>query len=306
MSTVSPPRNSLRASVPPEGWDRLVRAARFARRPLERFLHVQASSGIVLIAAAALALAWANSPWAGAYERSWHTPVGVQLGALRFERDLAWVVNDVLMTVFFFVVGLEIRRELHHGELSSWRRVALPAAAALGGMIVPALFYLGLAREPAWRPGWGVPMATDIAFALGVLALLGSRVPAPMRVLLLGLAVIDDLGAIVIIAAFYSSPGSAAGLLVAALGVVVIVLLQRFGVRSKIAYGVPATAVWVGAQMAGVHPAIAGVLVGLLTPVRAWLGAEGFVAHVRAELDRLSAATPASSLRASWPCRCRT
>src|SRR5512142_1329760 len=126
--------NPLVSGTPPEGWDPLVRAMRLARRPLERFLRIEASSGFVLLLAALLALAWANSPWAEVYERLWHTPVGLHVGSLRLTRDLQWIVNDGLMVVFFFVVGLEIRRELHAGELSEWRRAALPIAAAIGGM----------------------------------------------------------------------------------------------------------------------------------------------------------------------------
>ena len=134
---------------------------RLAGRPLERFLRIEAASGILLLFAAAVALAWANSPWAGLYQRLWSAPIGVRVGAFAFERSLAWAVNDGLMVVFFFVVGLEIRREIHHGELSEWRRATLPAAAALGGMVAPAALYLALARGPGARPGWGVPMGTD-------------------------------------------------------------------------------------------------------------------------------------------------
>src|SRR6185369_2015483 len=150
-----------------------------------------------------------------------------RVGNFTFERTLEWVVNDGLMVIFFFVVGLEIRREIHQGELSEWRRAALPTAAALGGMLAPAALYLLLAGSPASRSCWGVPMATDIAFAVGVLALLGKCVPPALRVLLLALAVIDDLGAIVIIAIFYSSGLQLTGLLVAAAGLGAVVLLQR-------------------------------------------------------------------------------
>jgi NhaA family Na+:H+ antiporter len=185
-------------------------------RPLERFLQIEAASGILLLLSAAAALAWANSPWAATYSALWHTPVGLSLGALRFERSLEWLVNDGLMVIFFFVVGLEIRREMHHGELSDLKRAALPVAAAIGGMLVPACIYLAANPGPDTRHGWGVPMATDIAFAVGVLALLGSRVPAALRVLLLALAIIDDIGAILVIALFYSSGIALAGLGVAA------------------------------------------------------------------------------------------
>jgi NhaA family Na+:H+ antiporter len=281
--------------VPPEASLRLLRLVRLAGRPLERFLRIQAASGIALLAASAVALVWANSPWAASYDQLWQLPVGVRLGALRFERPLHWIVNDGLMVIFFFVVGLEIRREIHHGELSEWRRAALPVAAALGGMFVPAGVYLALAGAPATRAGWGVPMATDIAFALGILALLGARVPPALRVLLLALAVIDDLGAIVVIAAFYSSGVAVTGLLVGGLGFAGVLLLQRLGVRAKLAYVAPSLVAWAGIYGAGVHPTIAGVLVGVMTPVRAWLGPEGFSAGVRAELDQL-ARTPSQDL----------
>jgi NhaA family Na+:H+ antiporter len=271
-----------------------VRVARLAGRPLERFLRIEAASGILLLLSAAAALAWANSPWASSYDYVWHTPVGVRLGGFSFERSLEWYVNDALMVIFFFVVGLEIRREMHHGELSEWRRAAIPAAAALGGMLAPAGLYLAFAGEPATRSGWGVPMATDIAFAVGILTLLGKRAPAALRVLLLAVAVIDDLGAIVVIALFYSSGVSLVGLLVAALGVLGVFAMQRLGVRSKLAYIAPAFVAWAGIYAAGIHPTIAGVIVGLITPVRAWLGPEGFVAGVRPQLERLSQAAPGS------------
>jgi len=213
------------------------------------------------------------------------------VGGLGFERPLEWVVNDGLMVLFFFVVGLEIRREIHNGELSEWRRAALPAAAALGGMLVPAGLYLALSRGvPGSFSGWGVPMATDIAFAVGVLALLGPRVPPALRVLLLALAVIDDLGAIVVIAAFYSAGITLSGIAVALAAFVGIVLMQRFGVRAKLAYVIPGLVAWAGIYAAGIHPTIAGVLVGLMTPVRAWLGPRGFLAGLVHEVDILKEA----------------
>jgi NhaA family Na+:H+ antiporter len=231
---------------------------------------LEAASGVLLVAATLIALLWNNSPWAASYRALWHAPVTVRLGAFVFERPLDWVVNDGLMAVFFFVVGLEIRREMHQGELSEWRRAALPAAAALGGMLAPAGLYLALAGTEATRAGWGVPMATDIAFAIGILTMLGKRVPRSLRVLLLALAVIDDLGAIVVIAFFYSSGIAFSGLVVAVLGLGGVFMLQRLGVRAKGAYLIPAFVTWAGTYAAGVHPTIAGVAVGLATPVRPW------------------------------------
>jgi NhaA family Na+:H+ antiporter len=241
----------------------------------------------MLLVAAAVALAWANSAWADGYVGLWHTPLGIRVGAFSFERTLEWLVNDCLMVIFFFVVGLEIRREVHHGELSEWRRAALPAAAALGGMLVPAALYLTLAAAPETRSGWGIPMATDIAFAVGILTLLGKRVPAALRVLLLALAVIDDLGAIIVIAIFYSAGISLNGLIVAALGLAGIFAMQRIGIRSKVAYIAPSFGIWAGIYTAGIHPTIAGVIIGLVTPVRAWFGPQGFVTGVKRELVNL-------------------
>jgi NhaA family Na+:H+ antiporter len=289
MSSAAPGPSPLPLS-PPEAWEPLLRVARLAGQPLERFLRIEAASGIVLLVTAAVALAWANSPWAQSYFALWHTPLGVRLGSFTFERSLEWVVNDGLMVIFFFVVGMEIRREIHHGELSEWRRASLPAAAALGGMLVPAGLYLLVAGAAAeTRSGWGVPMATDIAFAVGILTLLGKRVPPALRVLLLALAVIDDLGAIVVIAIFYSAGIEPSGLLIAAVGFGGVFAMQRLGVRAKLAYVVPSVVAWAGIYAAGIHPTIAGVIVGLVTPVRAWLGAEGFVVGVRHELDHLMA-----------------
>jgi NhaA family Na+:H+ antiporter len=275
-------------SAPPEASESLLRLARLVSRPLERFLRIEAASGVLLLLSSAIALLWANSRWSATYHDVWHTPLGIRFGRFAFERTLEWFVNDALMVIFFFVVGLEIRRELHHGELSEGRRAALPAAAALGGMLAPAGLYLLLAGEPATRSGWGVPMATDIAFALGILTLLGRRVPPALRVLLLALAVIDDLGAIVVIALFYSSGVAVSGLWVAALGFLGILILQRLGVRAKIAYVLLGTVAWAGIASSGIHPTIAGVLVGLMTPVRAWLGPEGFLVGVREELERFA------------------
>jgi NhaA family Na+:H+ antiporter len=279
---MSSPSESPSPHEPPEAWGPLFRFARAAGRPLERFLHIEAASGILLLLAAGVALIWANSPWAASYFALWHTPLGLRIGAFHFERSLEWLVNDALMVIFFFVVGMEIRREVYEGELSEWRRAVLPVVAALGGMLAPAVLYLCFANTPAAHSGWGVPMATDIAFAVGVLTLLGSRVPPALRVLLLALAVIDDLGAILVIAMFYSSHFVVSGLFIAGLGLGAIAVMQRIGVRWKLAYVAPGMVIWAGISLSGVHPTIAGVIVGVITPVRAWFGPEGFVARLRA------------------------
>ncbi len=256
-------------------------------RPVEKFLHVEASSGILLLVTAVIALLWANSPWAPTYEHLLHTPISVGFGEHIFTRTVHFWINEILMVVFFFVVGLEVRRELFEGELSTPRRAALPVAAALGGMLVPSAIYISLtAGSPAVR-GWGIPMATDIAFAVGVLALLGRRVPAALRVLLLALAIIDDIGAILVIALFYSSGVAWSGLVIVGLGIVTVLVMQRVGVRNPFLYVAPGIVVWGGMLHAGIHPTIAGVILGLLTPVRSWFGHEGFVVETERALDSL-------------------
>lgn len=266
---------ALRA--PPGSWAPARKLARRALAPVERFLSIEAASGVLLLLVAVVALLWANSPWRHLYSSLWHAPLGLRVGPWSFERDLHFWINDGLMTVFFFVVGLEIRREIHRGELSELRRATLPLAAALGGMVTPALIFFAFNRGRASAAGWGVPMATDIAFAVGVLALLGKRVAPALRILLLALAVIDDVGAILVIAVFYASGFSALGVAVAAAGIAATMIMQKVGVRSPWAYVVPAIVIWAGAYAAGVHPTLAGVVVGLMTPVRAWYGAGRFL-----------------------------
>jgi NhaA family Na+:H+ antiporter len=287
--------NQTPSLFPPEAWKPLVDLRRVARRPLDRFLQIEAASGILLLAAAAVALLLANSPWSDDYLSFWKIPLGITFGSIQFDRSIEWFVNDGLMVIFFFVVGLEIKREMVRGELSELRRAALPFAAAFGGMLAPAVIYLFIAlfiaEVPSVKSGWGVPMATDIAFAVGVLALLGKRVPAALRVLLLTVAVIDDLGAILVIALFYSSGLSMSGFFVAAIGFAGIVAMQRFGTRSKIAYIAPALLAWGGIYAAGVHPTIAGVIVGLMTPATSWLGPKGFIDTIKVDLDDLNKAS---------------
>lgn len=234
---------------------------------LERFLHVEAVSGIVLLITAAAALVWANSPAAGSYDRLWHAPLTFGIGGLVVEHSLEFWINDGLMTIFFLVVGLEIRREMHEGALSNARLAALPLAAACGGIVAPALIYIALAgADPTLRGGWAIPTATDIAFAVGVLALLGKRVPAPVRVLLLALAVIDDIAAVIVIALFYSSSFAFSGLAIAGAGVLLVLMLQRLGFQSAFVYVVPGAIVWFGLLQSGLHPTLSGVILGLLTP----------------------------------------
>lgn len=260
---------------------------RRAIAPIERILAIEAASGVVLLVAALVALVWANSPWRASYVALWHTPIGIRVGPWSFVRDLHFVINDELMTIFFFVVGLEIRREVDRGELSSLRRAALPLAAALGGMLVPAAIYAALNLGKPSQRGWGIPMATDIAFAVGVLTILGKRVPPALRVLLLALAVIDDVGAIIVIAIFYSTGLSTAGFALAGVGLLLVLGVRLSGQRNPWAYVPPGIMAWYGAYVAGIHPTLAGVLIGLMTPARAWLGAAGFVEEAERSVTAL-------------------
>ena len=236
-------------------------------RSVRRFLEMETAGGIMLLVAAVVALVWANSPLSGSYQSLWHTDVTLNLGRYVLEGDLHHWVNDALMVVFFFVVGLEIKYELVHGKLRDPRTAAMPALAALGGMIVPALLFVLVSGGGGdVSRGWGIPMATDIAFAVGVVSLLGRRVPVSLTLFLLTLAVVDDIGAIVVIGLFYSSGLQPQFLAGAAALVVTIVILKRVGVVWLVPYTVVGAALWLVTYASGVHATIAGVVLGLLTP----------------------------------------
>ncbi|WP_428675422.1 Na+/H+ antiporter NhaA [Reyranella sp.] len=239
-----------------------------ALETLQRFLHIEAVSGLVLLAAAAVALVWANSPLADGYHDLWHLPVSLGIGSFAYSQSLHFWINDGLMTVFFLVVGMEIRREIHEGALSEAKQALLPVAAAAGGVIAPALIYLALNADPTRAQGWAVPTATDIAFAVGMLALLGRTIPADLRVFLLALAIIDDVIAVLIIAFFYSGGLDLAGFPIAGLGILMVLAMQRIGVGTALLYVVPGALIWGGVLMTGAHPTLAGVVLGLMTPVR--------------------------------------
>jgi Na+:H+ antiporter, NhaA family len=240
---------------------------------LDQFLKLESAGGIVLCAAAALALVLANSPLAALYERLLELPLAVQVGSLVIAKPLLLWVNDGLMAVFFMLVGLEVKRELVEGELSTVSNAALPAIAALGGMAGPAIVYIACAWGDAEAlRGWAIPTATDIAFAVGVLALLGPRVPPSLKIFLLALAIIDDLGAIIIIALFYTAELSVIALILAAIGIVALVLLNLSGVSHRGAYVLLGVFVWVCVLKSGVHATLAGVVTGLAMPLR---GADG-------------------------------
>lgn len=274
---------------PPETWHPVRRAAAALASPIQRILAIEAASGLLLLAATVVALVWANtSPHS--YDELWQLPIGGRLGGWSFERPLHFWINDGLMTVFFFVVGLEIRREIFEGELATIKQAALPLAAALGGMLVPAAIFVITNHGRSGEPGWAIPMATDIAFAVGAVTVLGARVATPLRVLLLALAVIDDIGAIVVIAVFYSAGVSGSGVALAGGGIAVVWVMRAAGVRAPVLYVPAALIVWVGVLATGIHPTIAGVMLGMMTPVRAWFGPSRFAETTQAHLDKLPSA----------------
>jgi NhaA family Na+:H+ antiporter len=235
-------------------------------RPLQEFLETSTASGVVLLGAVAVALAWVNSPWDASYSSLLATPISVGVGDLTVAEDLHFWINEGLMALFFLVVGLEIKRELTTGELRRLRAALLPVIAAATGMALPALLYVAVVRDGAGARGWGIPMATDVAFALGVLALAASRTPSSLRPLLLAIAVVDDIGSVIVVAAFY--PGAiAVGWLAACLGVAGLVFVfPKIHIRATPVYVTLGIMVWYAMYRSGVHPALAGVVVGLLTP----------------------------------------
>lgn len=232
----------------------------------ERFLHIEAVSGIVLLLAAAIALIWANSPIADTYHNVWHALLSIKLGGIEFTQSLHFWINDILMTFFFLVVGMEIRREIHEGALSNVKQALLPIVAAIGGVLVPALIYLGFNSQPIHLQGWAIPTATDIAFAIGVLALLGKSIPGNVRVFLLTLAIIDDIIAVLIIALLYSGGLNYLGFLIAGIGIILVLAFQRIGIGSAFGYVIPGAIIWAGILITGAHPTLAGVVLGLMTP----------------------------------------
>jgi NhaA family Na+:H+ antiporter len=244
--------------------------------PLERFLHIEAAGGIVLVACTGVALTVANSPLGEAYHHLWETPIGFQIGGLGTSHSIEHWINDGLMALFFFVVGLEVKRELVVGELRDFRQALLPMAAALGGMIVPAAVYLALQHGMPTARGWGIPMATDIAFVVGCMAVLGPRIPHALRVMILSLAIADDIGAIMVIALGYSTGIDFLALALGIVGVGVVVALARLGVRSFGVYILFGFFIWIAFFCSGVHATIAGVILGLLTPARPYLSESFF------------------------------
>jgi len=252
-----------------------------------RFVHSQVASSVVLLGCTLAAMVWANSPWAARYFEITHAKVAISWGDAKLALSVQHWINDLLMAVFFFVVGLEIKRELRVGQLSSLRRAALPVSAALGGMLVPAVLYrvLNAAGEPS--QGWGIPMATDIAFALGILALFGSRVPTALKVFLTALAIADDLGAVLVIALFYTAEIQVVALLVAVALLLVLAVANRLHLAHPALYVVLGLGVWFAVFSSGVHATVAGVLVAVMVPVTARRDPRDFLRKLEQRLEEL-------------------
>ena len=270
-----------------KGAERMIRARHRVQEDFQQFLHLEVSGSLVLLAATIAALVVANSPLSDGFSEFWEIELSIEVGSFHIAETLLYWINDALMALFFFVVGLEIKREFIAGELSSARQAALPIVAAVGGMVVPAAVYLAVNAGSAGAGGWGVPMATDIAFALGVLALLGSRVPPGLKVFLTALAIADDIGAVLVIAIFYTDAilwdwlGVAVGLLL------LLAFLNAIHVESPVPYFLVGSVVWFAFLHSGVHATIAGVLVAFAIPSRARTQPVQFVQWARGKLDEI-------------------
>ncbi|MEC7524745.1 MAG: Na+/H+ antiporter NhaA [Myxococcota bacterium] len=268
--------------LPPRPIDRLI-------SPFQGFARHKLAGAMLLIVSTVAAVVWANSPWAEAYHGLLHTPVGVSFADLGLEKTLHHWINDGLMGIFFFLVGLEIKREVLAGELATVRKATLPAIAALGGMVVPAGLYVALNPSGAAASGWGIPMATDIAFALGVLALLGDRVPLGLKVFLTALVIVDDIGAVLVIAVFYTDSLSIFGLVAGFLFLAVAVAANVLQVRNSLFYFFLGSLVWLAFLQSGVHATIAAILMAFTIPARTRIDGADFVRKAQALLDRLKA-----------------
>ena len=239
--------------------------------PLKRFLHIEAASGVILLMATVVALTLANLPTAEGFLGIWKTKLMIGLGSFRMDYSLQHWINDGLMAIFFFVIGLEVKRELVMGELQDIRQAILPISAAVGGMVVPAGVYLALQwGEPGAR-GWGIPMATDIAFVVGCLAVLGKRIPGSLRILLLSLAIADDIGAILVIAIGYTESLNMTALGLGVLGIAALPLMMKVGIRTQFIYYAVMVLTWLAFHESGIHATIAGVIFGLMMPTKSWI-----------------------------------
>lgn len=257
-----PPRARGEAHVRAE----LSMVTRKISLPVQQFIYAEQASGLSLLIGTVVALVWVNSPWAHVYRQLWETVLTIDLNVFQISMDAHHWVNEGLMVLFFFLMGLEIKRELVHGQLSNWSQAALPAIAALGGMILPILIYLAFTWNSEGARGWGIPMATDIAFALGLLALLGSRIPRELKIFLIAFAVVDDIGGVLVIALFYTGELSLGAIGVALALIVFWLGLRQFEIQNRGIYAFIAILFWLAVLKSGIHPTIAGVIIGLLTP----------------------------------------
>ncbi len=280
----------MTAKLPPDVLNAVRPLPVRLRDGFAEFLHTEVAGAAALLVATVVALVVANSPLYPLYDAFWHTQAGVFVGSWEFTESLVHWVNDLLMAFFFFVVGLEIKRELLVGELSVRRNAVLPILAAAGGMVVPALVYLAINAGGPGAHGWGIPMATDIAFAIGVMALLGDRVPSGLKVFLVALAIADDIGAIVVIAVFYSTGIAWAWLGVVAVLFALLVLLNRRGIDTTVPYLAVGGLLWFAMFMSGIHSTIAGVLIAFTIPAVAKVDPLKFVSDTRGHLEHIEAA----------------
>lgn len=259
--------------------------------PFQRFIHAQSTSGVLLLAATIVAMLWANSPWAESYAAFWNTPVSLVVGTHALTETLLEWINDGLMAMFFFVIGLEIKREILVGELASFRQAALPLAAAIGGAMLPAGLYFAINANGPGAPGWGIPMATDIAFTLGILSVLGNRVPVALKVFLTALAIADDLMAVLVIGLFYTSAISWGNLALGGVCFLLLIAANTAGLRHPLVYSVLGIGgLWLAFLLSGVHATVAGVIVAMTIPARTRLTGPEFLVKGKALLERFEAA----------------
>ncbi|WED44605.1 Na+/H+ antiporter NhaA [Legionella cardiaca] len=243
-------------------------------KPLDRFIRIETSTASLLLLATAISLIMANSPWSESFLSIWDIPLGIRLGNIEFSRPIHGWINDGLMTLFFFFVSLELKRELVFGELRQPKMAALPIVAALGGMLVPAVFYLLLQEGRPGQNGWGTVMATDTAFVIGCLALFGKHIPQSLRIFMLSLAIIDDIGAILVVAIGYSDGITWTALGASVIGFVFVYIIRKLGIRSIIVFFLIGALIWVSVDASGIHPTITGVILGLMTPTETWISDE--------------------------------
>lgn len=261
-------------------------------KPVNKFIHLEFTSGIILFACVVVAILWVNSPWHDSYHHLWETNFSVHFAEAGLDKPLHVWINDGLMALFFFVIGLELKREFMAGELSTLKKASLPMVGALGGMAIPALMYVAFNNGLESSHGWGIPMATDIAFALALLSLAGRNVPASVKVFLSALAVADDLGAVLVIAFFYTSHIAIVPLITGLFLLLILALGNRLGIRSSLFYLLLGVAVWGNFLLSGVHATIAGVLVAFTIPARTRINEKEYVSNVRAQLLSFEHAIP--------------